>query len=142
MVDRIYHLLNNDNAITCRATIISIQPTTHSTSRNHRTQQHALWQQVLTGDYPNGWVYPGRLFTDCCSRGIPKITKLRESPVAMNLLYIYCKERGTKSGAREKVQPPMRSYDHESGRKKGWLTNTVSVMCKRPVGMEDVSNHK
>ena len=35
-------------------------------------------------------------------RGILKITKLRESPVARYLLYIYCKERGTKSEAREK----------------------------------------
>ena len=85
---------------------------------------------------------PGHLFTDCCSRGILKITKLRESPVVMYLLYIYCKECGTKSEAREKVEPPMRSYDREGGRKKGWLTNTVSVMCKRPAGTEDVSNHK
>ena len=47
-----------------------------------------------------------------------------------------------KSEAREKVEPPMRSYDQDGGRKKGWLTNTVSVMCKRPTEMEDVSNHK
>ena len=47
-----------------------------------------------------------------------------------------------KSGAREKVEPPTRSYDWEGGRKKGWLANTVSVMCKRPAETEDVSNHK
>ena len=47
-----------------------------------------------------------------------------------------------KSGAREKVEPPKRSCDQDGGRKKGWLTNTVSVMCKRPTGLEDVSNHK
>ena len=60
----------------------------------------------------------------------------------MYLLYIYCNERGTKSEAREKVEPPTRSYDREGGRKKEWLTNTISVMCKQPVGTEDVSNHK
>ena len=60
----------------------------------------------------------------------------------MYLLYIYYKERGTKSGVQEKVEPPTRSYDREGGRKKGWLTNTVNVMCKRPAETEDVSNHK
>ena len=47
-----------------------------------------------------------------------------------------------KSEAREKVEPPTRSYDRDGGRKKGWLTNTVNMMCKRPAGTEDVSNHK
>ena len=60
----------------------------------------------------------------------------------MYLLYIYCKERGTKSEAREKVELPTRSYDRDGGRKKGWLTNIISMMCKRPVEMEDVSKHK
>ena len=60
----------------------------------------------------------------------------------MYLLYIYWKEHGTKSKAREKVEPPTSSYDRDGGRKKGWLTNTVSVMCKRPVETEDMSNHK
>ena len=60
----------------------------------------------------------------------------------MFLLYIYCKEHGTKSEARKKVKPPTRSYDWDGGRKKGWLTNTISVMCKRPMETEDVSNYK
>ena len=46
-----------------------------------------------------------------------------------------------KSKVWEKVKPPMRSYDWDGGRKKGWLTNTVSVMYKRPTETEDVSNH-
>ena len=60
----------------------------------------------------------------------------------MYLLYVYCKERGTKSEVQEKVKPPIRSYDREGGRKKGWLTNTVIMMCKQPAETEDVSNHK
>ena len=60
----------------------------------------------------------------------------------MYLLYIYCKECGTKSKAQEKVKPPTRSYDWDGGRKKGWLTNTISVMCKWPAETEDMSNHK
>ena len=47
-----------------------------------------------------------------------------------------------KSKAWEKVEPPMRSCDWDGGRKKGRLTNTVSMMCKWPMGMKDVSKHK
>ena len=60
----------------------------------------------------------------------------------MYLLYIYCKERGMKSEAWEKVKPSTRSCDQGGGRKKGWLTNTISMMCKQPAETEDVSNHK
>ena len=58
----------------------------------------------------------------------------------MYLLYIYCKECGMKSEALEKVKPPMGSHDWEGGRKRGWLTNTVSMMSEWPVETEDVSN--
>ena len=60
----------------------------------------------------------------------------------MHLLYIYCKERGAKSEVQEKVEPPTRSCDQDGGRKKGWLTNTISVMCKWPTEMEDMSKHR
>ena len=45
----------------------------------------------------------------------------------MYLLYIYCKDHGTKSEAWEKVEPPIRSYDRDGGRKKGVKIFALSV---------------